>query len=96
MSWLDKLIRFVTPEIAGVIMAVFVSIIRIIYDEREIRFVRILLESLLCGALSVTASYAIIATGLNENWSIFAGGMIGYLGGNGVRIIAYGAVRKKL
>jgi lambda family phage holin len=85
----------VPPEIAGVIMAVAIAILRVIYDRNETRLLRVVLEAGICGGLSLTASYGISAAGLSPNWSIFAGGVIGYLGSNTVRQIAVRALERK-
>ena len=85
----------IPPEISGALMAVFISILRVIYDQRETKPMRIVLESLICGALSLTASSGILALGLNMNWAIFAGGTIGYLGSESVRSFAIKIISKK-
>lgn len=76
------------PESAGVLMAMFMAVLRVIYDKEETKPMRILLESVICGALSLTASSGILAMGLNMNWAIFVGGAIGYFGSATVRSIA--------
>ena len=77
-------------------MAIFIAILRIIYDGKETRPMRILLEAAICGALSLTVSYGIIALGLNHNWSIFGGGAIGYLGSATVRGMAIKLLNSKV
>ncbi len=76
------------PEIAGVIMAVVTAVLRVLYDRDETKPIRIILEASLCGFLSLAASAGIAAAGLDHHWSIFAGGMIGYLGSTTVRALA--------
>jgi lambda family phage holin len=78
----------VPPHYVGAVLSMFVAFVRVIYDKKETRPIRILMEAVLCGALSVTASYAINAAGLDMNWAVFAGGVIGYLGSEGVRSFA--------
>lgn len=94
-DWI-KALNDLPPEIAGMIMAMFMAVIRVIYDDQETKALRIFLESLLCGGLSLTASYGITALGLNINWAIFAGGVIGYLGSATVRSAAFRFITKKI
>jgi len=90
-NWVAMLNKL-PPEIVGVLMAMFISTLRVIYDKEETKPLRILLEALICGALSLTASSAIIALQLNLNWAVFSGGVIGYIGSTSVRAIAVRAV----
>jgi lambda family phage holin len=98
-EWLRGLIAELNglpPAIAGAMMSMVISTIRVLYDGKETKALRIFLEAILCGALSLTASAGISAMGLNVNWSVFAGGLIGYLGSNTVRYIAWNLITKKL
>ena len=83
-------------ETKGVIVAVIIAIMRVIYDKDETRPARILLESLICGALSYATSSGIMAAGLDSQWSVFAGGMIGYIGSTTVREVALRLLNKKI
>ena len=76
-----------SPPISGALMAIFISIIRVIYDGKETKPLRMFLESLICGALGLSSGYAILALGLNLNWILFISSMIGYLGSNTVRTL---------
>lgn len=64
----------------GVIMAVIISFLRVLYDAKETSKVRILLESLICGALSLSASSVIEWMSWPPSLSVAAGGAIGFLG----------------
>ena len=81
---LDYLNRL-PPQLVGVLMAIFIAVLRIVYDGRETKPLRIILEAIICGALSLAAGSAIVALGLNSNWILFAGGVIGYLGSTAIR-----------
>jgi lambda family phage holin len=85
----------IPPELAGVGLAMVISFLRIAYDGRETSPVRICLESMICGALSLTAYYGIKALGADLDWAIFAGGTIGYLGPASVRALAVRFLRNK-
>lgn len=84
------------PEVAGVLMAMFISVLRVIYDKEDTKPMRIILEAGICGGLSLTASYGIAALGLDVNWAVFSGGVIGYLGSATVRQIAMLVLKNKV
>ena len=94
-AWITALNNLPTEAI-GVLMAMFIAILRVIYDREETKPMRIILESLICGALSLTASSGIIALGLNINWSVFVGGVIGYFGSTTVRSIAIKVLNSRI
>lgn len=83
------------PQAAGVLMAIFMAVVRVLYDDKETKPQRIIIEALLCGALSLTATYGITALGLNIHWAIFVGGTIGYLGPQSVRQYVTKVLNKK-
>lgn len=76
------------PLIVGPIMAFALSILRALYDTKEPRFLRVLLEALMCSGITITAIAAIFLffPGLEGDISkavIVAGGtgaFIGFLG----------------
>lgn len=86
--WALLIQKLSTPEAAGVGIAMFISVIRVMYDRQETKPLRVCLEALICGALSLTATSAVTAMHLDVNWSIFLGGVIGYFGSSSVRAIA--------
>ena len=69
-------------------MAVVMSTIRIIYDKKETNLLRIVMESFICGALSVSAGSALDAMGYGQNWYLFCGGFIGFMGSQSIRALA--------
>ncbi|WP_370242902.1 phage holin, lambda family [Marisediminitalea sp.] len=86
----------IPPMFLGAILAVFVAFIRVIYDREETSFVRILLESVLCGTLALIAGTGIEALGLNQDWSLFVGGMIGFVGSQSIRTYAHLFLKQKI
>jgi lambda family phage holin len=76
------------PTIMAPIFAIIVSILRVVYDGKETRVIRIVLEAAICGLLTLAAGSAIRAMGLNDDWSMVAGGIIGFLGSEFVRYTA--------
>lgn len=89
-------IKNIPPEYAATVLAFVVAFIRIKHDQRETKIARVLLESALCGSLAMTAHHAIAAMGLSTDWSIFTGGVIGYLGSTAVRGFALRFINKKI
>lgn len=85
----------IPPEAGGVIFAIIVAVARVIYDKEETKISRVLLESLICGGLTLTATSAIAALGYDDQWMFFAGGSIGFMGSQAVRAIAMKLINKK-
>lgn len=83
------------PWIGGVVMAVMISILRIVYDQQETRMSRIVLESLICGALTVTVGSLLEALGYGQDWYLFCGGAIGFMGSQSVRAFANKVIDKQ-
>ena len=91
-----KALENIPPWLGGVLMAVIISVLRVIYDEEETSIVRIALESMICGALSLTFGSIVAAIGANPGWQIFIGGMLGFMGSHTVRRIAMRAVNQRI
>lgn len=77
-------------------LAVVTSIARIVYDNDEIKPIRVCLEATLCGCLSVAACYGISALGLEMEWAVFSGGVIGFLGADFIRYTAQKYVKNNI
>lgn len=93
---MPEFLKELPPEAAGALMAMFIAALRVIYDREETKPMRILLESGICGGLSLTASSGILAMGLDMNWAIFAGGAIGYFGSATVRAFAIRMLNRRI
>jgi lambda family phage holin len=83
------------PWVGGLMMAVTMSAMRMIYDKKETHIARILLESLICGALTIAAGSALIAMGYGQGWYLFCGGTIGFMGSQSVRALAQKLINRK-
>lgn len=81
-------LKDIPPEWQGFIMSFFIAILRVIYDAKETRPMRIFLEALICGGLSLCASTVIGWAGLPQSLSVAAGGAIGFIGVMKIREIA--------
>lgn len=87
-TWAKFLEALSNPLWQGAIMAVTVSLLRIMYDAKETSKRRIFFESLICGALSLVASSIIEWMAWSSSLSIAAGGSIGFLGVTAIREVA--------
>ncbi|KXJ61640.1 MAG: hypothetical protein AXW14_08495 [Alteromonas sp. Nap_26] len=88
-------IKEIPPTILSMILAVVIALLRVIYDKEETSFVRMLLESVLCGALAVVAASGVNALGLDQDWTVFIGGVIGFVGSQSIRSYADMFLRNK-
>lgn len=95
-QYITDLINSMPPPVTAAIMSVILATLRVIYDREETKPMRVIMESLICGGLTLTAGAAISALGLNSSWTIFAGGVIGYIGATKVRDIALRFIDKKI
>lgn len=84
------------PMLTGVLMAMILAPLRLIYDNKETKVTRIVLESLICGALTLTVGGAVIALELNMYWALFAGGVIGNMGSTTVRNLALRLIKREI
>ncbi|CAA0365763.1 hypothetical protein ALT721_800062 [Alteromonas alvinellae] len=81
-------IKEIPPTILSVLLAVVIALLRVIYDKEETSAIRMGLESVLCGALAVVGASGVEAMGLDQNWTVFIGGVIGFVGSQSIRSYA--------
>lgn len=84
------------PWFGAMLMAMLVSVLRVVYDRKESSKVRMALEGAICGALTVSVSSAITALGYDHSWDMFMGGFIGFMGSQYIRAVAVSIVNKKV
>jgi len=94
---LDKISSTISeaPWFGGFLMAAIISALRVVYEKEETTFIRITLESLICGFLTVAAGSIFDAMGFGQNWYLGAGGIIGFMGSQSVRALANTYFNKK-
>lgn len=51
----QRIPELIAPVVAGTGMAFFLSVLRALYDSKEPRFLRVLLEACMCSGLTVAA-----------------------------------------
>lgn len=64
----------------GALMAVVIAFLRVMYDDQETSRVRVMLECLLCGAITLCSASVIEWMNLPDSMVIAVGGTIGGLG----------------
>lgn len=69
----------------GALMAFLIACLRVMYDGKETHKVRVVLEALLCGALSLCATSLIKWLNMPADMAIAIGGAIGFIGVNTMR-----------
>lgn len=84
------------PWLGGAVMAVIVSILRLVYDRKETSMIRIMLESLICGALTIAVGSGVAMLGYGQDAYLFTGGMVGFMGSQSIRALAYKLIDRKV
>ena len=85
---LFDLIAALIPEpFRAAMLAGLVALLRIVYDGREPRWFRRVLEATLCGCIALGVAYLCEGLGLKQGWATFLGAGVGLLGADKVREI---------
>lgn len=95
MPWKDPN-NWMTPEIMAPFLSFVLSFLRTIYQDQEPRWMRRLLESVICGMITLSSSFAIDAMGLSSEWKFAIGGAIGFMGTDYIRTIAQSFINRKI
>ncbi len=77
-------------------MAVIISVLRVLYDAKETSKLRVVLEALICGALSLSASSVIEWMAWPSSLSVGAGGAIGFIGVTAIRELIIRLISRKM
>lgn len=77
-------------------MGIIISVLRVLYEGKETSKVRILLEALICGGLSLSANSLIEWMEWPANLSVAAGGAIGFLGVTAIRRVVTKVIVRKV
>lgn len=80
-----KLIELLPEPFRASALAAMVAFVRVMYDGKEPRLMRRVLESVLCGLIALSIAYMIEALGMSGNWATFIGGAVGLFGADQVR-----------
>lgn len=95
-TWAKLWIALSNPLWQGAIMAIIVSLLRVLYDAKETSKRRIFFEALICGALSLVASSLIEWMAWPPSLSVAAGGTIGFLGVTAIRELVTRFIGRKV
>lgn len=94
-SWIAVWDALPEPVRAAIIGAI-VSFFRVMYDDKEPRWLRRAFEVALCAALGFTVSYAVTAMGFSSGWGGAAAGVIGVYGVEQVRSWGRALAQKRI
>jgi len=81
----SKVLNSIPEPFRAALLAAIVALLRILYDGKESRWVRRLLEAALCGAIALGVAHLIEAAGMSQGWATFLGASIGLFGADQVR-----------
>lgn len=84
-QFFEVLAALVPEPFRAATLAALVALLRIVYDGKEPRWFRRLLEAVLCGCIALGVAYLCEALGLRQGWATFLGASIGLLGADQVR-----------
>lgn len=93
-TW-KQLFDSLPPWVGGFVFSFVLSVIRVIYEKEETTFTRIVLESLICGGLTIAIGSALQAMDYGQEWYLGVGGVIGFMGTQSVRAFANKLLAKK-
>ena len=91
-----KLIELLPEPFRASALAAMVAFVRVMYDGKEPRLMRRVLESVLCGLIALSIAYMIEALGMSGNWATFIGGAVGLFGADQVRAWGRKLAEKKM
>jgi lambda family phage holin len=82
---LHQLLDSLPEPLRAALLGALVALLRILYDGREPRWVRRMLEAALCGAIALAVAHLTTALGLASGWGTFLGASVGLFGADQVR-----------
>lgn len=95
----DLLFRWISETHVAAVMSALLSALvgclRVIYDGKERRWLRVLLEGLLCGLMTFSVVTAATAYGISERYGAGIGGFIGFIGTDHIRRWARSLAKRK-
>lgn len=80
----------------GAIMASFIAVLRVLYDGKETKLFRVILEALICGSLSLCITSIVDIFGLPQSAAITIGGAIGFIGVTTLRDFLLRMINKRV
>lgn len=84
----SELIDKIPAVIKSSVLASITAFVRVSLDRKEVKCVRRIMEAGFCGLIALSLYYGIRALGLSDDWAVFFGGMVGWLGSDTIRAIS--------
>lgn len=84
-SMIQQILDSLPEPLRAALLGAAVALLRILYDDREPRWIRRILESALCGAIALAVAHLASAMGLQQGWGTFLGASVGLFGADQVR-----------
>lgn len=88
--------NWLSAEVMAPVLSFVLALFRTMYQDKEPNWMRRIIESAMCGMITLSASYGIDAMGLNGDWKYVAAGSIGFLGADYIRGVAHKFINKKV
>ena len=92
----DSTINGIQALIGGFVLSFILTVLRVIYDDQESRWQRVLFEALLNSSLTVASWAMVIAFDYPPVLAVGLGGLFAFLGVNTVRGAARKYINKKI
>lgn len=80
-----SLLDLLPEPFRAALLATVVAMLRILYDGKEPRWVRRILEAALCGTIALGVAHGVEAVGMSSGWATFLGASVGLFGADQVR-----------
>lgn len=87
MPWKDHN-NWIRAEILAPLFSFVTAFLRVTYDRSEPKWMRRLLEAMLCGLITLSCGFAIDALEMAGEWKYAIGGTVGYFGADYARGVA--------
>lgn len=88
--------NWLSAEIMAPALSFVLAFLRTIYQDPDPNWVRRLLESAICGLITLSSGFAIDALGMHGDWKYAVAGGIGFLGTEYIRTIATRFINRKV
>jgi len=88
--------NWLSAEIMAPLLSFVLAFLRTIYQDQEPRWARRLLESAICGLITLSSGFLINAIGVHGDWKYAVAGGIGFLGTEYIRTVATRFINRKV
>ena len=95
MPWKDPN-NWLSAETMAPLLSFVLALLRTMYQDQEPSWGRRLLESAICGLITLSSGFAIDALGMHGDWKYAVAGGIGFLGTEYIRTIATRFINRKV